>query len=101
MAMKARVSLIRGMIVATATYGLVFLLWAQNIPHATMNATQEPRTTSHKPAKKATIHGSRLNIARVRKKKRRDVDMIVRPKKMAISVLTSPWHVTAPVGAEE
>ena len=84
MARKTRVSFIRGMIVDAATKGSMPGLIQSGIPDAdsgigsyilTMRATHPPRTASHKPAKKATIHGYALNTARVRKKKRRDVNM--------------------------
>jgi hypothetical protein len=87
MAKKTRVSLIRGMMVAAATKGLMpeliqvigvvfdagFICTGSKI--STMKAKHPPtgRTASHEPAKKATTHGYVLNMARVRKKKRRDV----------------------------
>jgi hypothetical protein len=43
----------------------------------TMKAKHPPRTASHKPVKKATTHGYESNTARVRKKKRRDVNTTV------------------------
>ena len=83
MARKIRVSFIRGMMVTAARIGLmpgliqngVFSGTGKKI--STMKAKHPPRTASHKPAKKATTHVYVLNTARVRKKKRRDVDTIV------------------------
>ena len=83
MARKTRVSFIRGMIVDAATKGSMPGLIHIGIFHSesgvgsnilTMKATHPPRTASHKPAKKATTHGCTLNTARVRKKKRREVN---------------------------
>ena len=82
MAKKTRVSFIRGMMVVTAAKRLMpdliqivdaeFTGTGSKI--STMKAKHPPRIASHKPAKKATTHGFLLNMARVRKKKRRDVN---------------------------
>jgi len=86
MARKTRVSLTRGMIVAAAARGLTPML-AEH-PSGVMCVVGEanlivgakhPATTaSHEPAKIATIHGFCSNTARTRRKKRRDVNVIVR-----------------------
>ena len=77
--------------VAAATKGLMFSLiqneWAFGAGLGASNtsitkAKHPPRTASHKPAKKATIHWFLLNTARVRKKKRRDVNVTAVEKKM-------------------
>ena len=92
MARKTRLSFIRGMMVDTAT-SLLMPGFIQNggfpgIGSAilAMKAKFPPRTANHKPAKKATTHGYVLNMARVRKKKRRDVNMTVAEKKTASSL---------------
>ena len=88
MATKTRVSFIRGMMVAankkgwttelrqfavaSSTVGFI----GTGLKTSTMKDKHPPRTASHKPAKKAIIHGSLLNTARVRRKKRRDVNTI-------------------------
>ena len=59
---------------------------------STMKAKHPPRTASHKPAKKATTHGYVLNTARVRKKKRRDVNTTVATEKQTTS-LSSMTHM--------
>ena len=50
-----------------------------------------PRTDTHKPAKNATTDGYVLNTARVRKKKRRDVNTTLAEEKM-ITNLSSMTH---------
>ena len=57
-----------------------------------MTVKHAATTASHKAAKKATIHGLLSNTARVRMKKRRDVD--VTEKKKRTPKLFSSWkHV--------
>ena len=51
-----------------------------------MKAKHPPRTATHKPAKNATTHGYVLNTARVRKKKRRDVNTTVAEEKMTTNL---------------
>ena len=103
MARKTRVSFIKGMMIDATIKGLVPLLIQIGILFdvgftdtgrkiLTMKAKHPPRTASHKPAKKATTHGYVLNTARVRKKKRRDVNTTVAPEKQATS-LSSMTHV--------
>ena len=83
MARKTRVSFIRGMMVVAAIRELMSDLrqifdaesTGTGIKTSTTKAKHTPRTASHKPAKKATTHGFLLNMARVRKKKRRDVNV--------------------------
>ena len=58
----------------------------------TMKAKDPPRVATHKPAKNATTHGYVLNTARVRKKKRREVNMIVAEEKV-ITNLSSMIHI--------
>ena len=87
MARKTKVSFIRGMIVAAVTKGVMpgLIHIGEFVAGSTaggskikaMKAKHPPRTASHKPAKKATTNGYVLNIARVRKKKRRDVKTTV------------------------
>ena len=89
MTKKTRVSFIKGMMVTAATKGLrpelkqiadVTAFDAAGSTGigskpSTIRAKHPPRTASHKAAKKAvSIHGSLLNTARVRKKKRKDVN---------------------------
>ena len=87
MARKTKVSFIREVIIAAATKELMFVLIQIGVALdgeftgtgskiSTMKAKHPPRTASHKPAKKATTHEYVLNTARVRKKKRRDVNTI-------------------------
>jgi hypothetical protein len=87
MATKIRVSFIREMMVAATKKGWTTELRqfavvsvagfnGTGIETSTMKAKHPPRTASHKPAKKATIHLLLLNTARVRRKKRRDVNTI-------------------------
>ena len=89
--------------VAAATKGLMFSL-IQNLnarvfgtgfgasKTSTMKAKHPPRTASHEHAKKVTIHLFLLNTARVRKKKRRDVNTTAAEKKMT-TVLPSTLQV--------
>ena len=104
MAKKTRVSLTRGMMAAVVTKGftdpwtqyLVDPMFAPVTP--TMTVKHAATTASHKIAKNATIHGSLSNTARVRKKKRRDVDVTERKKRMP--KLWSSWaHLL--IGATE
>ena len=85
MARKTIVSFIRGIIVAIAAKGLMPELrqivvvfdtgfTGTGLKASTMKAKHPPRTASHKPAKKAITHGFLIKTARVRKKKRRDVN---------------------------
>ena len=92
MARKTRLSFIRGMIVITAT-SLLIPGFTQNngFPDIgskilTRKAKYPPKTASNKPTKKAIAHGYVLNTARVRKKKRRDVNMTVAEKRKAVSL---------------
>ena len=57
-----------------------------------MKAKDPPRTATHKTAKNATTHGYVLNTARVRKKKRRDVNETVAEEKVTTN-LSSKTHV--------
>ena len=57
-----------------------------------MRAKDPPRTATHKPAKKAITRGYVLNTARVRKKKRRDVNTTVAEEKVTTN-LSSMTHV--------
>ena len=66
----------------------------------TTKATLIARRNSHKPAKKATTQGYAFNTARVRKKKRRDENMRVALKKVAVS-FSSLMHVGVSCIAEE
>ena len=106
MARKTRVSLIRGMMVAVVTKGLTvpsmqYLVGPIFTPSTpTMTVTHAATTASHKPAKKVTIHGFLSNTARVRKKKRRDVDVTER-KKRTPKLFSSLKHVlTGAAGGE-
>ena len=82
MARKTRVSFIRGIMVAVAIKGLTPELRHVSVEfnvgstrvEATMKVKDPPRTASHEHAKKATTHGFLLNAARMRKKKRREVN---------------------------
>ena len=85
MARKTRVSFIKGMMVVNAIKGpmpelrqtpVVFAAEVAGIGLKTsaMRAKHEPRTACHKAAKKAVTHEFLVNTARVRKKKRRDVN---------------------------
>ena len=65
-----------------------------------MKAKHPPRTASHKPAKIAVAHAFLLNAARVRKKKRRDVDTRTAQKKTIASLLRMT-HVDFEVAAEK
>ena len=108
MAKKTRVSFIRGMMVATATKGSIprliqigeFDAGSSCIGSkiSTIKATYPPRTASHKPAKKATTHGYALNTARVRKKKRRDVNTTAAQQKVTTS-LSSMMHSEFELGS--
>lgn len=110
MAMKTRESLIRGIMVAAATKGLIFSLM-QNTACAfcagfgasktsTIKAKDPPRTANHKTAKKATTDWFLSNMARVRKKKRRDVNTTAVEKKMT-TVLPSMTQTGVGIIAEE
>jgi hypothetical protein len=96
MAKKTRVSLMRGMMVAVVTKGftdpsiqyLVDPMFTPVTP--TITVKHAATTASHKIAKNATIHGFLSNTARVRKKKRRDVDVTEKKKRMA--KLFSSWE---------
>ena len=85
MARKTRVSFIKGMMVVNAIKGPMPGLRQTAVDFAAevtviglktslMRAKHEPRTASHKAAKKAVTHGFLVNTARVRRKKRRDVN---------------------------
>ena len=65
-----------------------------------MKAKHPPRTASQKPAKKAIIHRLLLNMARVRMKKRRDVDAITEQKRTT-TVLPSLMHAKPECIADE
>ena len=102
MARKTRVSFIRGMMIDAAIKGLVPSLVQIGVVFdagftdtgrkiSTMKGKHPPRTPSHKPAKKTITHGYVLNTARVRKKKRRDVNTIVAEEKKTTS-LSSMTH---------
>ena len=89
MARKTKLSFIRGMIVAAATKRLMAELTQSGVVYDAgctdiagskikmMKAKHPPRTDIHKNAKKPITNGYVLNTARVRKKKRRDVNMTV------------------------
>ena len=66
---------------------------------STMRAIHPPRTASHKNAKKVVTHGFLLNTARVRKRKRRDVNTRTTQKKTTASLL-SMTHAELEIGAE-
>ena len=53
-----------------------------------IKAKHPPRTANHKPAKKATTHGYKIRTARVRKKKRREVNTTVAQKKTTANLLS-------------
>ena len=55
---------------------------------STMKAKHPPRTATHNPPKNAITHGYVLNTARVRKKKRREVNTIVAEEKMTTNLLS-------------
>jgi hypothetical protein len=89
MARKTRVSFIRGMTNAATVkdltvatmqiiedVGTIFVIGTGS-KLSIKTDKHTPRTASHKHAKKATTHGYVLYTARVRKKKRRDVDVTV------------------------
>ena len=97
MVRKTRVSFIKGMMVTVATKGLksetrqILVVLESGFTiigskASTMRAKHPPRTASHKPAKKAVIRGFLLNMARVRKKKRRDVNTRTVQKKTMTSL---------------
>ena len=98
MAKKTRVSLIRRAMAAAAIRGLTcpaaqYLVGGICTALAPQKNIKLPaRTASHELVKKAIIHGSLLNIARSRKKKSRDVDVIVAEKKTSKN-LPSTLHV--------
>ena len=107
MAKKTRVSFIRGMMVATDTKGSIPGLiqigefdagsTCIGTKISTINATYPPRTANHKPAKNATTLGYALNTARVRKKKRRDVNTTAVQQKVTTS-LSSMMHFEFELG---
>ena len=111
MARKTRVSFIKGMMVTVATKGLKPESRQSSIASesgftingskaSTMRAKHPPRTASHKPAKKAVTHGFLLNMARVRKKKRRDVNTRTAHKKTT-TILSRRPHVEIESFAKE
>ena len=111
MARKTRVSFIKGMMVTAATKELKpesrqILIVLESAfttigsKASTMRAKHPPRTASHKPAKNAVTHGFPLNMARVRKKKRRDVNTRTAHKKTTTS-LSMKSHVKTEDFAEE
>ena len=100
MAKKTRVSFIREMIIVAIRKGLSsgsrqvssefnpLSLFTEE----TIKANDPPRTASHEQAKKATTHGFLLNTARVRRKKRRDVNTTTAQSRI-ISRISSLIHV--------
>ena len=84
MARKTRVSFNMEMMVNVVIKGLTTLLRQVALEFfegsirspPTMKAKEPPRTASHEQAKKATTHGFLSNTARMRRKKRRDVNTI-------------------------
>jgi hypothetical protein len=96
MAKKTKVSLMRGMMAAVVTKGFTdpsiqYLVDPMFTPLTPMMTVKHaPTTASHKIAKNATIHGFLSNTARVRKKKRRDVDVTAKKKRMP--TLLSSWE---------
>ena len=67
---------------------------------STIKAKHPPRTANHKIAKKATTHGYKIRTARVRKKKRREVNTTVEQKKTTANLL-STIHIELESIAEE
>ena len=100
MAKKTRVSFIREMIIVAIRKGLSsgsrqvsFEFHALSLfTEETIKANDPPRTASHEQAKKATTHGFLLNTARVRRKKRRDVNTTTAQSRI-ISRISSLIHV--------
>ena len=84
MARKTRVSFIMEMMVDAVRKGLTSLLRQVALEFnevsictpLTMKDKELPRIASHEQAKKATTHGFLSNTARMRRKKRRDVNTI-------------------------
>ena len=106
MARKTRVSWTKGKTITIFTYNLIGFsmqyfvdpTFVESPP--TMTSTHVATTDSHNPPKKATIHGFLSNTARIRKKKRRDVEGTQRQKRMLVNFKSKKHELTGAAEAE-